>query len=98
MRFRFVPFLSLFLPGALHAAAPVGAALPPVDLRHSETPRALVAEEEGGRLFDAVAESPPAWLYSREWNMMRPVGRGLGSHSESFSVRVTPESTTVIVR
>ena len=55
--------------------------------------------------FEATADGSPAFAdlplestYSPSWNLLRLTGRGLDASLEAFTVSVTPDGTTFIMR
>ncbi len=59
----------------------------------------LIEIFDGGRpLFAEVSGAKPSWTYSRGWNMMRLVGRGVDVLDDRFEVVVNPEGLAVILR
>ena len=62
------------------------------------TPSRLDARTDDATVFGTLADVPPAWLHSPSWNLLRLTGRGLDASSESFSVAVAPDGTTLFVR
>ena len=66
-----------------------------VRVRTDGTPFRLEATADGSPAFaDLPLESP----YSPSWNLLRLTGRGLDASLETFSVSVTPDGTTFIMR
>ena len=61
-------------------------------------PSRLDAQADGAAVFGALADAPPAWLYSPSWNLLRLTGRGIDAPIESFSVAATPDGTVFFVR
>ncbi len=54
---------------------------------------------DGGQpLFAEVSDAKSPWTYSRRWNMMRLVGRGVDVLDDRFEVVVNPEGLAVILR
>ena len=64
-----------------------------------ERPRALsICADGAGAAFDALCESPPDWLFSREWNVVRLTIRGVDPAGESVAVRFATDPGTLIFR
>ena len=59
------------------------------------TPSRLEATADGSPAF---ADLPLESTYSPSWNLLRLTGRGLDASLETFSVSVTPDGTTFIMR
>ena len=59
------------------------------------TPFRLEAAADGSPAF---ADLPLESTYSPSWNLLRLTGRGLDASLETFSVSVTPDGTTFIMR
>ena len=50
--------------------------------------KAFAATNEVGAVFAQVSTNAPAWLYSRDWNLMRLTARGVDVQGERFEVDV----------
>ncbi len=48
--------------------------------------------------FSAIIDSPPAWMFSREWDAIRLTVRGAYDSVESASVRFGPNPAFIILR
>ena len=48
--------------------------------------------------FTNLPAPPPAWLFSREWDVVRLSVRGFGSRDESVSVRLDADASVMILR
>ena len=59
------------------------------------TPSRLEATADGSPAF---ADLPLESTYSPSWNLLRLTGRGLDASLEAFTVSVTPDGTTFIMR
>lgn len=49
-------------------------------------------------VFTNLPARPPAWLFSREWGVVRLTVRGFGSRNESVSVRLDADASVLILR
>lgn len=61
-------------------------------------PRRLDASENGETIFPGLAESPPSWLYSADWNMLRLTVRGADAPNEDVGVRLNVKGYVINVR
>ena len=50
--------------------------------------KAFAVTNEVGAVFAQVSTNAPAWLYSRDWNLMRLTARGVDVQDERFEVEV----------
>ena len=66
-----------------------------VRVRTDGTPFRLEATADGSPAF---ADLPLESTYSPSWNLLRLTGRGLDASLEAFTVSVTPDGTTFIMR
>ena len=66
-----------------------------VRVRTDGTPFRLEATADGTLVF---ADLPLESTYSPSWNLLRLTGRGLDASLEAFTVSVTPDGTTFIMR
>ena len=66
-----------------------------VRVRTDGMPFRLEATADGSPAF---ADLPLESTYSPSWNLLRPTGRGLDASLEAFTVSVTPDGTTFIMR
>ena len=66
-----------------------------VRVRTDGTPFRLEATAAGSPAF---ADLPLESTYSPSWNLLRLTGRGLDASLEAFTVSVTPDGTTFIMR
>ena len=66
-----------------------------VRVRTDGTPFRLEATADGSPAF---ADLPLESVYRPSWNLLRLTGRGLDASLETFSVSVTPDGTTFIMR
>ena len=69
-----------------------------IRLSSTGVPRTATFNGNGVPLFADVAAMHPNWLYSRSWNMLRLMGRGLDASGESFEVAILPDGFTIILR
>ena len=67
-------------------------------LSRGAEPRRLSVAENGRPLFAALSGEPPAWLYRREWNLVRVTARGVDRPAERLSVSVLPDSFILRLR
>ena len=65
----------------------------------------LEAAVDGAPAFAELGAREPrrhelsaAWLYRREWNMLKLTGRGLEGHGEAFAVQVLPDAVVIRFR
>ena len=58
-------------------------------------PTKLTVRSEGTSLFEDL---PLESVYDRSWNMLRLTGRGLNASLEKFTVSVTPDGTSILMR
>ncbi len=65
----------------------------------NSVPVGFTATCGGGAAFASLSSSPPpAWLFRREWDVMRVVRRGAGAQGESVRCESSRESFTVRLR
>lgn len=68
-------------------------------VREDGSPASLdVSDSIAGGLFAEVAEDPPAWLFSREWDAVRLTVRGTDERDEEISVRLDTDAGVLILR
>ena len=62
-------------------------------------PRMLALSADGAdNAFPSLIASPPAWMFSREWNAVRLTVRGVGEADEAATVRFGPNPIFLILR
>ena len=62
-------------------------------------PRTLALSADGAdNAFPSLIASPPAWMFSREWNAVRLTVRGVGEADEAATVRFGPNPIYIILR
>jgi hypothetical protein len=62
-------------------------------------PRTLSLSADGAEnAFSAIIDSPPAWMFSREWDAIKLTTRGAYDSAESASVRFGPNPAFIILR
>ena len=70
-------------------------------LRVSETgaPHSLALSAAGaGDAFAALVASPPAWMFSRDWDAVRLTVRGVDEQAENVSVQFNADPWVLIMR
>ena len=68
-------------------------------VREDGSPFSLsVADSASGELFPDVTNAPPAWLFSRDWDVVRLTVRGTDERDESLSVRLDTDAGVLILR
>ena len=68
-------------------------------VREDGSPHSLsVSDAAAGGLFPDVADAPPAWLFSRGWDVVRLTVRGTDERDESFSVRLDTDAGILLLR
>ena len=60
--------------------------------------KAFAATNEVGAAFAQVSTNAPAWLYSRDWNLMRLTARGVDVQGERFEVEVRSSGFSINLR
>ena len=60
--------------------------------------KAFTATNEVGAVFAQVSTNAPAWLYSRDWNLMRLSARGVDVQGERFEVDVQSSGFSINLR
>ena len=60
--------------------------------------KAFTATNEVGAVFAQVSTNAPAWLYSRDWNLMRLTARGVDVQGERFEVEVRSSGFSINLR
>ena len=60
--------------------------------------KAFTATNEVGAAFAQVSTNAPAWLYSRDWNLMRLTARGVDVQGERFEVEVQTSGFSINLR
>ena len=60
--------------------------------------KAFTATNEVGAVFAQVSTNAPAWLYSRDWNLMRLTARGVDVQGERFEVEVQSSGFSINLR
>ena len=60
--------------------------------------KAFAATNEVGAVFAQVSTNAPAWLYSRDWNLMRLTARGVDVQGERFEVEVRSSGFSINLR
>ena len=60
--------------------------------------KAFTATNEVGAAFAQVSTNAPAWLYSRDWNLMRLTARGVDVQGERFEVEVRSSGFSINLR
>ena len=48
--------------------------------------------------FPSLIDTPPTWMFSREWDAVRLTVRGVGEAEEAITVRFGPNPVFVILR
>ncbi len=62
-------------------------------------PRTLSLSADGTEnAFPSLIDTPPAWMFSREWDAVRLTVRGVGEADEAASVRFGPNPVFIILR
>ena len=68
-------------------------------VREDGSPISLSAEDAAtGVLFSDMTNAPPAWLFSRDWDIVRLTVRGTDERNESLSVRLDADADVLILR
>ena len=60
--------------------------------------KAFAATNEVGEVFTQVSTNAPAWLYDRNWNLMRLTARGVDVQGERFEVDVQSSGMFIHLR
>ena len=60
--------------------------------------KAFAVTNEVGAVFAQVSTNAPAWLYSRDWNLMRLTARGVDVQGERFEVEVQSSGFSINLR
>ena len=60
--------------------------------------KAFAVTNEVGAVFAQVLTNAPAWLYSRDWNLMRLTARGVDVQGERFEVEVQSSGFSINLR
>ena len=60
--------------------------------------KAFAVTNEVGAIFAQVSTNTPAWLYSRDWNLMRLTARGADVQGERFEVEVQSSGFSINLR
>ena len=60
--------------------------------------KAFAATNEVGAVFAQVSTNAPAWLYDRNWNLMRLTARGVDVQGERFEVDVQSSGMFIHLR
>ena len=60
--------------------------------------KAFAVTNEVGVAFAQVSTNAPAWLYSRDWNLMRLTARGVDVQGERFVVEVQSSGFSINLR
>ena len=60
--------------------------------------KAFTATNEVGAVFAQVSTNAPAWLYSRDWDLMRLTARGVDVQGERFEVEVQTSGMSIHLR
>ena len=60
--------------------------------------KAFAVTNEVGEVFAQVSTNAPAWLYSRDWNLMRLTARGVEVQGERFEVEVRSSGLSIHLR
>jgi hypothetical protein len=58
----------------------------------------IVSATGADNAFPSLIASPPAWMFSREWNAVRLTVRGVGEADEAATVRFGPNPIFLILR
>ena len=64
----------------------------------SVVPKRFAATCGGVAAFGGLATTPPAWLFKREWDMVRVVRRGMGVSSEWVRCDIEYQSLSIRLR
>ena len=68
-------------------------------LSEDGAPRSLSLSATGTEnAFPSLINSPPPWMFSREWNAVRLTVRGVGEADETVTVRFGPNHAMIILR
>ena len=68
-------------------------------MREDGSPFSLyVTDSVSGGLFPNITNAPPAWLFSRDWDVVRLTVRGTDERNESLSVRLDTDACILILR
>ena len=68
-------------------------------VRENGSPVSLaVSDANAGGLFPDLANAPPAWLFSQDWDTVRLTVRGTDERDESLSVRLDTDAGILILR
>ena len=68
-------------------------------LSEDGAPRSLSLSADGmENAFSSLSASPPAWMFSREWDSVRLTVRGVGEADETATVRFGPNPVFIILR
>lgn len=68
-------------------------------VREDGSPFSLsVADSVSGGLFPDVTNAPPAFVFSRDWDVVRLTVRGTDERNESLSVRLDTDAGILILR
>ena len=68
-------------------------------LSEDGAPRSLSLSATGTEnAFPSLINSPPIWMFSREWDAVRLTVRGVGEADESASIRFGPNPVFIILR
>ena len=57
-----------------------------VGLGRSSRPISFAATNESGRCFFSLSDTPPGWLYSEDWNLLKVTRRGVEATGETIAV------------
>ncbi len=68
-------------------------------LSEDGVPRTLSLSADGAKNdFSSLIDTPPTWMFSREWDAVRLTVRGVGEAEESASVHFGPNPAFIILR
>ena len=68
-------------------------------LSEDGVPRTLSLSADGAEnAFSSLIDTPPPWMFSREWDAVRLTVRGVGEAEEVASVRFGPNPVFIILR
>lgn len=62
------------------------------------TPKSLAITNEQGAAFTELCAECPAWLYNKNWNLLRLTARGTNMPNERITFDIKYNSLTVILR
>ncbi len=114
LRFSFFAFTALLTAAASLAwQTPIGLAPAPTfadmerstnvmlqteALQHTRVFECSLSADCTNNAFSAIIDSPPGWMFSREWDTIRLIVRGMCDSVESASVRFGPNPAFIILR